>query len=738
MKTQLLRALLTTAALASASQIHAQDAAPAEATASGNEITEIVVTGARQRSEAVQSAPVAVSVLTPRIIESLNTNNITGLSAVVPNLQVSPVNPVIGSAVVALRGFYNNTSDISQEPAVAVYIDGVYQVLPPGSFADLFDLQSIEVLRGPQGTLLGKNAPAGAVLLNRSRPTGKFGVRAKAEYGSYNLVQGQALVNFPIITDVLSGKIYALYRRRGDYLDNLSFPNHDQGAERRGTLRGALLFEPTSNLSFYLTGEYSYDRSDQKPARNVATGAFAPCNTVGLCNIDAGRYNTTRAEYVNRPKADDYSATLVTDWSGDVVALKSTTGWRDYKQVNRTDLDGAAQTILNAFDNPLSLKNVSEELRINSVDGGGADLDGMLDWVIGGYISHSKAWSAASRNARNVSITSRTQRVVRDSKAIFGQLDIHLTDQWTISGGARRSSDRFKHRFAFPVPATYPDVTTFPVATNREQVTSKNTSFEAGTQYKLMPDKMIYFRYSEGFRPSAFNGEPATLVNPPFPSESSTSYEIGAKTEWLDKRLRFNITLFDIKYKNLQRSFQVPIAGGSFVQVTGPAQARTKGIEIESVLIPVDDLTLRGNFGYLDAKYSNFLLNLGAGGIVDLSGQRLPYAAKYTASVSGDYVIRFGDSLAGFESLTLNASANYRSTTNLSNQNNPLGVQKGYTSVNTAVTLASAEDRYRLQFYVNNLFDKHWLEIVTVIPGVSQWVQDNIERTWGVSLEVKF
>ena len=475
MRGKILGALCASAALVSASQLQAQTEAPAADDAAGSQIAEIVVTGARQRSETVQLAPVAVSVLTPRIIDSLNASNIQGLAQVIPNLQIVSSNAVIGLPVIALRGFYTNNSDISQEPGVAVYVDGVYQVLTPGSFADLFDLQSIEVLRGPQGTLLGKNAPAGAILLNRSRPTGEFGVRVKAEYGSYNLVQGQVLFNFPIINELLSGKIYAFYRNRGDYIDNLAFPNADVGAERRGTLRGALLFEPTADLSFYLTGEYNRDRSDQKIARNIATGNVAPCNTIGLCNVDARNYNTTRADFTNRPRSDDYSATLVADWKGGAVALKSTTGWRHYKQLNKIDLDGTPVVLLHSFDNPINLKSYSEELRVNSVDGGGADLDGMLDWVIGGYISHSNAFAAASRNARNVSITTRAQRVIRDSKAVFGQLDIHLNDQWTISGGARRSSERFKHRFAFAAPAVYPVGTVFPPLPNRERVTSKNT-----------------------------------------------------------------------------------------------------------------------------------------------------------------------------------------------------------------------------------------------------------------------
>jgi iron complex outermembrane recepter protein len=238
-----------------------------KASSDENELKEVVVTAARQRSESVQEAPVTVSVLTPHVIESLQGSSITSLSAVVPNLLIVPSSGNYwGLPIISLRGFSSDSSGISNEPAVAVYIDGVYQTIQPGSFADLFDFDSLEVLRGPQGTLLGKNAPAGAIMLNRSRPTGgEDSVDVKVETGSYNLLQGQALMNVAIIPDILSGKIYVFDRHRDGYIDD-TYLGREEGGEKRGTIRAALLFTPASGLSFYWTNEYNYNRDQQDPA----------------------------------------------------------------------------------------------------------------------------------------------------------------------------------------------------------------------------------------------------------------------------------------------------------------------------------------------------------------------------------------------------------------------------------------------------------------------------------------
>lgn len=225
----------------------AEPQAPARtASQPANEDATIVVTGSRLRQESLQDVPIAVTVTNAAQIQDLHSSDIRGLSNLVPNLTISQLPAGTGVSIISLRGFATSSANIEVEPGIAVYIDGVYQTTTLGSLNDFFDLDRVEVLRGPQGTLLGKNASAGAILLTRSRPTGEFGGMVHFEYGTYNLAQVQGVLNFPIVPGVLAGKIFGSYRYRGDWQRNVVFPGRDSGGEDRQTVRGALLFTPVA------------------------------------------------------------------------------------------------------------------------------------------------------------------------------------------------------------------------------------------------------------------------------------------------------------------------------------------------------------------------------------------------------------------------------------------------------------------------------------------------------------
>lgn len=733
--------LLASAALPAAALAQAGTAAPQKAAADADK-PEIIVTGSRLRAESAQKTPIAVSVLTPKVIADLHTTNITALSSVVPNLTIQETAVAPGVPAISLRGFNTRTSDPATEPGVAVYVDGVYQSTINGSIVDLYDLDKIEVLRGPQGTLLGKNAGAGAILLTRSRPTGQFGFKGEMEYGRYNLLQIRGLLNFPIVQDKLAGKLFVSYRQRDSWEKNETPGAKDLGGENLFSVRGALLFTPSDDIDVYVSGDYIRDRSEQRGGRNVSNSSDLACNpaVVGadlvpiLCGPDIGKRGVTGNGYTKSPKADDNNLVANANWKLGAVKLTSITGYRNYRETIEADLDHTALPILEAFNNFIGVKQESEEVRLSSIDGGGADMDGKLDWLIAGYWGHSHARSWQGLDAFGA-LSQQSEALTRDSEAIFGHADYKITDPWTISFGARHSWDKTAHAFSLRQPGT-----AVPTPDNFQSDKFQNTSFEAGTQYQITPSKMAYFRFAQGYRGGGFVGLPASLAAAAeFGPEHSTSYEIGFKTSWVHDLLMFNVTLFGVKFRDMQRDITESGPNNTFVQVTAnAANATTKGVEVESILRPVRGLTLRGNLGYLKAKYTSYTtVDPTSGATIDLSGLPLSYAPSWTVSGTADYRVPLAVAPLGFDHVDFFASYDWRSHFTESNTNAPSGYQKAYGVASASIALEAGE-RYTLTVYGDNIFDKRYIVLGDDVGGLIAHQYDNIGRTYGVKLGVKF
>jgi iron complex outermembrane receptor protein len=708
---------------------------PADVPASASENdSEIVVTGSRLRDEAVQTTPIAVSVVGPRQIDALHGSDIRALGSLIPNLNITDVPVAPGLAGISLRGFTSRNNDIAVEPGIAVYIDGVYQNITTNSLTGLFDLDKLEVLRGPQGTLLGKNAAAGALLLTRSRPTGELGVKAQVEYGSFNLFQAQGLLNFPIIDGVLSGKLFAEYRRRDGFVKNLA-TGGTNADERRGGVRGALLLTPSDNLEVYASMDYQWNRSDQFPGREVSSNSSLACIVFGACGLAVGQRSTTYATFFpSPPKSNDYNGVINAQLEAGAVKISAITGYRKLYSSNTTDADGTPFPIIEVPDQVTKLKKFSQEVRLSSVDGGGLDMDGKLAWLIAAYYDKSTSTFSQPLIAFG-SPSAQGQRIVRDSKAVFGQIEYELIDRLKLTFGARKSWDKTTHDYSLSMPGL-----TVPPLAYSQSAKFSNASFEGGTHYEIDESKMVYFRFSEGYRGGGFIGLPtsvATAVS--YNPETSTSYEAGVKTQWLDGALLFNVTLFDVRFKNLQRSVEIQGPGNTFVQVTrNAASATTKGVEIESVIRPSRNFTVRANFGYLDAKYNKYLsLDTATGAPIDLSGLPLIAAPKYTAGVSADYSVDLGSNIVGFNKVVFHANIDFKSAIEYSEKRDIAGHQPAYETIDGSVSMLS-DAGYSIDLYVKNVFDKRYITYGDNVAGLFSYQFDDIGRTLGASLKLNF
>ncbi|HEX2492635.1 MAG TPA: TonB-dependent receptor [Steroidobacter sp.] len=693
-------------------------------------LEEVVITGARLREESVQDAPVAVSVISAEQVQALQATDISAISAVVPNLTLNDIGPAPGVPAIALRGFNTRTSDISTEPGVPVYIDGVYQAIISGGLADTYDVERLEVLRGPQGTLLGKNAGAGAILLNRSRPNGEFGGRLQAEYGSFDLRQVQGLLNFPIVDGALAGKVYANYRQRDAWVDNLAIPNGDLGAEERGVVRAAVLYTGDL-LEVYLTADYLWDRSAQAGYRNVSEASSLGCLFFGVCGIHEGKKHVTSAGFLDKPWEDENNVTANAKWTFGSVELNSISGYRTYEQENNQDLDQSPLPILHVFDSGVAVDQYSQELRLSSMQGGGLDLDGRLSWLLAGYYGYSDASMTQGLLAFGAPSGQR-QQSVRHNKAVFGHVDYDVLPSLTASLGARRSWDETEHRYSFPTPGyVMPPLLSVP-----QQRRFSNTSLEAGLQYRIDPSKMVYLRWAEGYRVGGFvgfPGSPEAAVG--YDPETSASYELGAKTEWFDGRVLLNATAFHVEYTDLQRDIIGAGPNNSFIQVTAnAAQATTQGVELESVLKFTRDLSIQASIGYLDAAYDLFTsVDAQSGQTIDLSGQDLTMAPEWTASAALDYsIVLPGNGLLGFDAAAGHLSANWRDDFEMSNTLHRIGHQDAYGVVDASFTLLNSSKGYSLTAYVENLFDEEYITLGENVSNLLQCQVDAIGRVVGL------
>ena len=729
----------------SVSPAMAQTAAPAGAAAAlsaPRDSSEIIVTGARAREEVVQDVPLAVAILGSQQLEDSHVKTLNDLSSMTPNLTVTTMGVIAGTAAVSIRGFSAAQSDSAAEPGVAIYIDGVYQVQNFGSLSDLYDIERIEVLNGPQSAVLGRSASAGAILINHTRPTGEFGGKAEIEYGNYNQLRLNALLNFPIIEGKLAAKIFGGFERRDGYMKNLTVPGTAQNSVKRGTVRGALLFTPSDAVELYVTGDRQWDRSGQTGGRNITTSTEVLCQDFGICNPFPGRYKVTGAEYLRKPRFDRHSVAAHATFRPGVVDITSITGYGKLKAESQSDLDAVNGEFF-IVNQTYDIENVSQEIRLTPEAGGGLDLDGRLAWILGGYWGHSRA----ENNKADVNFfvpRDQSGLTVRDGYAVFGQFDFDIIDRLTLSFGVRRSHDKTRHDWnsIATLPATTP---IYPVPVRPRDQTQKasfnNTSFEGGLRYKLDDSKMVYFRYAEGYRGGGFNGLPgnaaATIGYGP---ESTKGYELGAKTAWFDNKLILNVTLFNVDFSDLQRVISVAFpTGGSGSVTSNAASARTRGIELQAVVQPVPELQLRANFGYLDAKYLKYnSLNVATGEIIDLSGLPLTFSPKYTASGDVAYEMDLGNNDV-FDTATIRAAISWRDEFEMSNVLNPVGHQDSYATTDLSLEFARRDDvGYSLNLYVKNLFDTRYMDWAVAAGNILRTKMDNIGRTYGVTAGVKF
>lgn len=702
------RALLTGVSLVCLPVAHAYaqaaDPPPASSQASAVVVPEVIVT-AQKRSESLQKTPLAVSAVGGA---ELQKRQITSVENLAPSLPAVNFGKNVGFARIAIRGLGFDATVAGQEGRVAYHTDGVYISRPSAQLSTFFDVARVEVIRGPQGTLYGRNATAGAVNVITNDPQDSFGGYGRATFGNYNLFQEEGAVTGPL-NDVVSARIAFVKTDRGGYGKNL-VTGQDIDNEHSLGVRTKLKIEPSNRFKLLLSADYSNEDDANYVYHFLGQGGASAPRVVALGGTVPSDPRDTYANVPQKVQREFYGfgANATADL-GAGVTLTSVTAYRHSDADLRGDHDGtqAPVSIIRTLE---KAHQFSEELRLDGKVG-------RLRWLAGAFYFKEDGYGEADFSpvlAFNNQYETRGLLFNGDfgtrAEAVFGQLDYEIIDGLTLSAGLRYSHEKKlidqRGQIDLVTPATPGFIPNYTMFQDASQSWSSATP-RFNIQYQFTPRIQAYATYSKGFKSGGFN---LTGFTPPVSPEKLTDYEVGLKSDWWDGRLRFNVSAFYYKYTDLQVQKVVNAAA----ILVNAANARVKGAEAEFVVRPVEGLELSGNASLLNAKFTDFLTSDSARpqlGVLDLSGNRLPQAPKLSGNLAAQYTwnVPGGD-------ISLRGELVYSERVYFSPFNRLEVSQGAYTKGNLILTY-DRDGGLSASLWVRNLTDKRTVSTAQVSSG---------------------
>jgi iron complex outermembrane receptor protein len=725
-------------------------------------VGEIVVT-AQKRSENIQKVPIAISAVSGEFLNSRAITAIDGLGSIAPNMQITraPSNKTITQ--ISIRGSVTINPAVTWEPAVGLYLNGVYIAKAQGSVFDVADLERIEVLRGPQGTLYGRNALAGAVNLVPRAPSGKFALTAEATYGNYDYWKGRMVLDLPEWNG-FSLKLSGQIAKRDGFTRISGVP----GVSRINDLDSKsgmvqLRYQPAGS-GFIADYMFDYSNHDQRPDFAQLYSVYTDGGPLAIFDPKSPSYSgiplapyasTTRQKSAvldGNPqfeRSETYGHALILSVPLGSATIKSTTSYRWMHWSDSLDLDGS----------PLAVAFTARDTRFHSfsqeLQATGKAVNDKLNYVAGLFYYSEYA---GTQNPQSFFFGSANYLSAFGSHtkafAAYTQVDYAFTDQLKLTLGARYTHEKKDiSRLLVANGFTVADIPfgAVPDAKYNSFTPAATLSFQAN------PDVNIYARYARGFKSGGFNGEtntfgapgspvdcptqPAELCNP-YKPETVDSYELGVKTRLLGGKMILNLSAFWDEHKNIQLSvFKADGAAAS--QVLNAARARVRGLEAELTVRPIDAITFHGSAAYLDPHYESYI-----DGGVDVSNNRaFPHAPHYTGSASLDARLARGD----WGTFTVSGDVNYTSSYFTYPYPFTGSQQTAYqtraaaqTFVNARATLANIPvggTQAQVSVWGKNLFDSkkpsNFIDFGTSFGGLTvAYFPD--PRTYGLTVGVKF
>lgn len=605
---------------------------------------ETVTVTAEKREENVQTVPLSVTPITGDNMEKFHMQDLKDITGTVPNVQVQVNAGLSLAASYVIRGIgiaANPSPYVGTE--VGTVIDGVVQTVNELGLIDQFDVERIEVLRGPQGTLFGANTTGGVINVVTRQPTGEYGAYGSVTLGNYNQFEGAGAVNFPI-TDDLAGKISFSHRGRDGFYTNL-YTGSRIGGINSNQVRGYLKWTPAANLDVTFQEEFRRIRNGTDVLLNIAYPGeifFRPDNRLGF---------ELYSDVPDVHNTDTNSHTLTANWRTGYGTVTSITNFSSWSSFGYQDVDGIDCRCYEQVGIDKGWQ-FSQELR-DSIP-----VTDDVELLVGGfyqqwgYDSNGQGWPQFV-SPEVVSVNLANQR--SENISGFAQLYWNITDRLRMQAGVRVSYEKVKMKEAaltylqplgtdaFKGFGNLAGATLLPNPPenlpSEGQKDWTNVGGKFGLDYQVTDTAMVYGYYARGFKSGGFNGRVTNSADiGPYNPEFVNSFEIGLKSNWLDNHLQINLAGFLNKWSDMQVN-QVLYRGTppqASSTILNAAKATTEGIEFEGVWIPVEGLTLTGTVGYLHAVYDQFSSGTGPGS-VDYSGRDLVYSPKWNASIGAEY-----------------------------------------------------------------------------------------------------
>lgn len=768
---------------AQAQDTQAQTAAEPSRSSSPDNVDEIIVT-ARYRSESQQDTPIALSVLSGQALLDSGATSLTDAARALPNVDFIPTGAQSGNAVgIVIRGVGQTDASYTLQPGVGYYIDDVYQGTLFGQQVGLVDVASVQVLRGPQGTLAGRNSEGGAVKIYTGEPKGDNSGYAEIGVGSYSrrLIRGS--YDFTVIPDRLFVRASAGFDRYDGYTTRLDYgcahPGSivpaqtsvagckvgTEGGDNARMFRLAARAILTDRLQFTLRGELLDTDGEPAASKTVAinlTTAGGTSTIAGMLNannpgLNYGSSFLTDSLYTNynvygyflpgQPYTGrSYSAendlksrslSGVLDWDvSDSIKLKSITGWRQYTGT----FTAANSAPYGSFNyQVLKFRQFSEELRLS-----GNLLDKRLGWTLGGFYYDSHGNTAGENLLSGLGNYFRQDEPSTDTnRSAFLHLTHQVNDALGIEGGVRYSSDKSSYTFNryFLAPLFIFNVGDPLVTPRTYSASSDRIDYKLSANYKFSPDVMGYVTVATGYKAGGINPRPtsdATVTT--FKPEELTSYEAGLKTEWFDRRVKLNVAGFYSLYSNLQLSTAEASDTGPVIAYRNVGKVELWGAEADLAARATDRLTLTASASYLHYR----AIDLGTaaysasntGGVTP--GAPLPNTPTWKGSVGVQY--RLPVDIASGE-LTARADATFRSRTYFDNQGSAISSQAAYGLLNLGLSWQSKNDDWRIALSGENVLNKGYYLSMTNLtnstgilagqPGAPRRILLTVRRSFG-------
>lgn len=801
--------VITDCVLAQTTDPTARHDTPSESdvTPSGTQLEEVIVT-ARRREENLQQTPISVTALSGEALKEKGFTTLSDVAGAAPNVQFPGAVAAGGSsAQVFIRGVGQSDYLLTTDPGVGIYIDGVYIARQTGTPTSLSDVSRVEVLRGPQGTLFGKNTLGGALNILTQDPDGRFAGDGRMQLGSRDRHDFDGIVRFPI-NNQLAGSVSVSLQRQNGYYRNLA-TGEDFSDVNRDAARAKLRWVPNEALTLMLAADF--ERKDQNgpgststiilppttpnffgpfPLLNPATPATYPVSTqyAGLWNAAVGGcppanptslacfgpqwqvsgYHTNETQQT-RERGQNWGTSLTATYRLDPVTLKSITAFRKFWSYFDAANDGSPLPIASipSLDHQ---HQFSEELQAT-----GSALADRLKWTAGLY--YFKEYSQAIADVHFMEgvpavfplsglddgtghpviqgppgsgappvlvptqalFTALNLHTVRDqagtSYASYAQGTLDLTRRLSATFGARYSKEKKDFTFTqvdLNVPPAIPGVMNIVPTSFAKSWSSFTPRF--GLEFQLTPDQLIYFSAARGFKTGGFNARP-TSSPPRFTSydpEYLWTYEGGFKSEWLERRLRFNADVFYSKYSNIQLQTFIFFNGEYITEVANAGNGHMQGLEAEITAMPHPRLTLSAAVGLLDFNYDTVHDVVGPNTNTP-PGRLLPYTPKWTANASARLIVW----KAAYGDAAFRADYRYQSQTTFDIFNQ--GIEGGYGVLDARLSFFSANGKWEVFALGRNLTDKLYGPVGNFnLFGIAQVRTYAPPREWGAGVRYSF